>query len=172
MAVVLNLDSEPVFPGCPHQNKTFWQFCPLDESHKEYNRDGYESSAPTKQNILCDNKAAATVIAKCGKSDKLEDFLSGLSDEKKMMEDITSYVTVSPKFNFRPTTRSILSENTPDSLDLTEVRLQKKLFYIHLEIWDEREAGEGRKIGKISVIISGKKFHECSNCFLRLQCQS
>ena len=135
MAVVLNLDSEPVFPGCPHNNKTFWQLCPYDETHEpldakheEYNRAGYERSAPTKQNILCDNKSAAQVIAKCGeKSDKFEDFLSGLSDEK-MMEDITSYVTVSPKFNFRPTARSILSENAPDSQVLTEVRLRKNCF--------------------------------------------
>ena len=131
-AMVLNLansDSEPVYLGCSHNNKTFWQFCPYDEAHEEFNRSGdnrYDHSAPTKQNILCDTKPAAQVIAKCSsgeKSDKFEDFLSGLSDEKKMMEDITSYVTVSPKFNFRPTTRSILSENAADSSGFTEVRL-------------------------------------------------
>ena len=136
MAVVLNLDSEPVYLGCSHNNKTFWQFCPLDEADEELSR--YDHSAPTKQNILCDDKSAAQVIAKCGKSDKFEDFLSGLSDEKKMMEDITSYVTVSPKFNFRPTTRSILSENAADSSDFTEVRFTLSFGMKGKQVRDEK----------------------------------
>ena len=41
--------------GCTHNNKTFWQFC---EDSDEYDR-----TSPTKQNIQCDGRSAAKVIA-------------------------------------------------------------------------------------------------------------
>ena len=50
--------------GCPHNNKTFWQFCNSDED--------YDRSSPTKQNIQCLGRSANEVIASsCDKRRKI-----------------------------------------------------------------------------------------------------
>ena len=89
--------------GCPHSNKTFWQFCsapgpldnsihdePYDDRHEEYDR-----SSPTKQNIMCEGRAATEVIAaSCG----LRDIDAGSDfDEEAESEldvDTRNYVTL------------------------------------------------------------------------------
>lgn len=75
--------------GCI-QNKSFWQFCPANEP--------YDRSSPTKQNIQCNTKSAAEVIA-----EKIEQRIKSKlappipTSQSKESDLVTSYVTINPK---------------------------------------------------------------------------
>ena len=122
--------------GCPHSNKTFWQFCsapgpldnsihdePYDDRHEEYDR-----SSPTKQNIMCEGRAATEVIAaSCGLRDI--DAGSDFNDEAESELDVDTrnyvtlpspgqhnFVTISPSNKLRRLTKygSPAQESTRD----------------------------------------------------------
>jgi len=74
--------------GCI-QNKSFWQFCPANEP--------YDRSSPTKQNLQCNTKSAAEVIA-----EKIEQRIKSRTSppiptlQSKEVDSVTSYVTMNP----------------------------------------------------------------------------
>merc|ERR1711874_367164 len=75
--------------GCI-QNKSFWQFCPANEP--------YDRSSPTKQNLQCNTKSAAEIIA-----EKIEQRIKSRlptpapTSQSKEDDLVTSYVTINPK---------------------------------------------------------------------------
>merc|ERR1712106_972182 len=74
--------------GCI-QNKSFWQFCPANEP--------YDRSSPTKQNLQCNTKSAAEVIAE-KMEQRIESRLSPAipTSQSKEVDLVTSYVTINP----------------------------------------------------------------------------
>lgn len=73
--------------GCI-QNKSFWQFCPANEP--------YDRSSPTKQNLQCNAKSAAEVIAEKIEQKKIEMSSPIPTLQSKEADLVTSYVTINP----------------------------------------------------------------------------
>ena len=126
--------------GCPHNNKTFWQFCNSDED--------YDRSSPTKQNIQCLGRSANEVIASsCDKrrkitpSENLYNFNE--RDSRNFVtlpsSDQQNFVTISPKNKLR---RNPNFEDQPSSVDHQIVRqilpqVRKKMLGFTLKILGE-----------------------------------